>query len=107
MWLFGLPSLLLAHGGGMSGEDLRPMAVSAALALIGYWTVILWPKRRKADPDYRRPLKKKRSGPGHWAPPARHQDNTFDRLRPLKQVPHLRQVPRAGGFYGPDSVSNG
>ena len=84
IWLFGLTSPLLAHGGGMSGEELRPMAVSAALALIGYWTVILWPKRRKADPDYRGPLKKKRSGPGHWARPARHRDNTNDRLRPLK-----------------------
>jgi hypothetical protein len=82
IWLFGLPSLLLAHGGGMTGEDLRPIAVSAALAVVGYWTVILWPKRKKADPDYRGPLKKKRIG-------------------------HFRQAPRAGGdSYGPDTVSN-
>ena len=108
MWLFGLPSLLLAHGGGMTREDLGPVAVSAASALIGYWAVILWPKRKKADPDYRGPLKKQRSGPGQWARRARRQDNTFDRLRPLKQVPPLRQVPRAGGYSdGPDSVSNG
>jgi hypothetical protein len=60
IWLFGQPSPVLAHGGGMSGEDLRPLAVSVVLGLIGYWTVILWPKRRKAPPDYRGPLKKKR-----------------------------------------------
>ena len=108
IWLFGLPSLLLAHGGGMTGEDLRPIAVAAALAVIGYWTVILWPKRKKADSDYRGPLNKKRSGAGQWARPTRHQDTTFDRLQPLKQVPHVRHVRRAGGdVYGPDSVSNG
>ena len=108
IWLFGLLSLLLADGGALSGEDLRPLAVSVALALIGYWTVILWPKRKKADSDYRGPLNKKRSGAGQWARPTRHQDTTFDRLQPLKQVPHVRHVRRAGGdVYGPDSVSNG
>jgi hypothetical protein len=68
LWLFTVPSIALAHGGGMSGEDLRPMAVSIGLGLVGYWTVILWPRRRKAPPDYFGPLKKKkRSGPGRWA----------------------------------------
>jgi hypothetical protein len=84
IWLCGLTAPLLAHGGGMSGEELRPMAVSAGLALVGYWTVILWPKRKTADTDYRGPLKKKRSSLGQWARPARHRDNTNDRLRPLK-----------------------
>jgi hypothetical protein len=68
----------------MGADELRPMAVSAGLALIGYWTVILWPKRRKPDADYRGSLKKKRSGPGYWAGPGRHRDDTHYRLRPLK-----------------------
>ena len=91
----------------MLGSTGEQPALRAALAVIGYWTVILWPKRRKADPDYRGPLKKKRIGPGHWARPVRHRSNTFDKLRPQMQEEHLREAPRAGGYsYGPDSVSN-
>jgi len=63
-WLFGLPSLVLAHGGGMTGQELRPMAISGAVALVGYWTVVLWPKRREAAHDYRAPLREMRSGHG-------------------------------------------
>jgi hypothetical protein len=55
----------MAHGGGMTGEEIRPLAVSGALALIGYWTVVLWPKRKKPDPDYRAPFRKMPSGSGH------------------------------------------
>src|SRR5438132_8499905 len=96
--LFGLPSLLLAHGGGMTGEEVRPMAVSGALALISYWIVVLWPKRKKADPDYRGPLRNKKAGPGRLKMKmtfGRRRDRD-SRLRPLKRVAHLRQVPRGG-----------
>jgi hypothetical protein len=115
VWLFGLPSLLVAHSGGITGEEVRPMAVSAALAVISYWTVVLWPKRKKADPDYRAPLRKMQAGPGRLKMLlARRRDwdsssdgDRRDRVRQLKQVPHSRQVTRVGGYsYGPDSVSN-
>jgi hypothetical protein len=116
VWLFGLPSILLAHGSGITGEEVRPIAVSGALALISYWTVILWPKRKKADPDYRAPLRQMQSGPARLKMMfARRRDgdssrdgDSRGRARPLKQVPHLRQVPRIGGCsYESDSVSNG
>lgn len=108
VWLFGLPSLLLAHGGGMTGEEVRPMAISGGLALISYWTVVLWPKRKKADPDYRGPLRKMQARPGRLKMTFGRRRDGDSRLRPLKQVAHLRQVPRAGGrSYGPDSISNG
>jgi hypothetical protein len=116
VWLCGLPSVLMAHGGGMTGQDLGPMAISAALALISYWTVILWPKRKKADPDYQAPFRKMQPGLGRLKMMfARRRDgdssrggDSRGRARPLKQVSHLRQLSRIGGCsYGPDPVSNG
>ena len=107
VWLCGLPAVLIAHGGGMTGEEIRPMAISGALALISYWTVVLWPKRKKADPDYRGPLRNMPSGPGRLKMMFGRRRDGDRRLRPLKHVAQLRPVPRAGGrSYGPDSISN-
>jgi len=44
--IFATPAF--AHGGFAGPEELgRPLGVSAALAFICYWTVILWPSRRR------------------------------------------------------------
>ena len=57
-------SAIVVHAhGGMAGEDVsRPMALSGFLAFVGYWAVMLWPRRRptdtnvrKSDPGRRRP----------------------------------------------------
>ncbi len=100
VWLLGSSSLLLAHG-GMSAEDVRPMALSGALALVSYWVVILWPKRRNDDASPRGPFRKTQVGSGRLRSPLKKSHT-------LKQVPPASQVPRVGGYsHEPDSVSNG
>lgn len=94
VWLTGFPSLVLAHGGALTGEQVRPMALSGVLAFCSYWVAMLWPKRQNKDAPPRGPFRKT-------------QVSSRPLRSPLKKSSTLKQVPRAGGYScEPDSVSN-
>ena len=43
-------SAAFAHGGMAGPDELgRPLAVSAAIAFVCYWAVVLWPSRKRSD----------------------------------------------------------
>jgi len=45
-WMLASASLAFAHGGMASPDELgRPLALSAAIAFVCYWAVVLWPSR--------------------------------------------------------------
>ena len=95
-WLTASPSLAFAHMGGMSEEDFRPMAVSAAVAFVSYWIVLLWPSRPSDGKGLRdRDLNSPSDLDGLGHPRRRAKD--------LTQVPHLKAV---GGRYGRDSATS-
>lgn len=92
-WLTASPSLVFAHVGGMSSEDFRPMAVSAAVAFVSYWLVLLWPSRP--------PTAKGRRGRSMKTPSDLNRpEQPLRQTHRLRQVPHLRTV---GGPNGRDS----
>ena len=90
------PSLAFAHMGGMSGEDFRPMAVSAAIAFLSYWIVLLWPSRPSNA--------KGQQGRSRNIPSDLHvSGQPPQQAKRLRQAPHLRAV---GGPYGRDSATS-
>ena len=47
-WIFASASAAFAHGGMASPDELgRPLALSAAIAFVCYWAVVLWPSRKR------------------------------------------------------------
>jgi hypothetical protein len=49
IWLAIWSSGALAHGGIAGPDELGPPVITAtALGIAGYWTVMLWPSRRKS-----------------------------------------------------------
>jgi hypothetical protein len=55
IWLVLWYSSASAHGGIAGPDELGPPVITAsALGIAGYWTVMLWPSRRKSrTPDKR------------------------------------------------------
>jgi hypothetical protein len=50
--LIGTASLVHAHGGMASPDELGPpLFTSAALAFVCYWVVVLWPSSKRNDSD--------------------------------------------------------
>ena len=48
IWLAMFCSTAFAHGGIAGPDELGPPVItSAVLGIVGYWTVMLWPTRRK------------------------------------------------------------
>lgn len=90
VWLITSPSLLLAHGGALTGEQLRPMALSGALGFCSYWVVMLWPKRPDNDAPPYGPFRSTQVS-------SRPLRSPLKKSYPLKEVPHLSQGPRIGG----------
>ena len=56
-------SAAFAHGGMASPDELgQPLAISAAIAFVCYWAVVLWPSRKRnerAQTDQRKPNRKR------------------------------------------------
>jgi len=49
-WMLASASLAFAHGGMASPDELgRPLALSAAIAFVCYWAVVLWPSCKGQD----------------------------------------------------------
>ena len=49
-WTCASASAAFAHGGMASPDELgQPLAISAAIAFVCYWAVVLWPSRKRDD----------------------------------------------------------
>jgi len=47
-WTFASASAAFAHGGMAGPDELgQPLALSAAIAFLCYWAVVLWPSRKR------------------------------------------------------------
>ena len=56
MWLGLFFSSAYAHGGIAGPDELGPPVITAAaLGIAGYWTVMLWPSRKKFRPRSKGP----------------------------------------------------
>jgi len=55
--------MAFAHGGMASPDELgQPLAISAAIAFVCYWAVVLWPSRTRTDraqANRRKPARKR------------------------------------------------
>jgi hypothetical protein len=57
-------SIAFAHGGMASPDELgQPLALSAALAFVCYWAVVLWPSARKNETPSQQKKPRKRARP--------------------------------------------
>ena len=55
IWVALWYSKASAHGGIAGPDELGPPVITAAvLGVAGYWTVMLWPARRKTQPPAKR-----------------------------------------------------
>ena len=49
-WTCASASAVFAHGGMASPDELgQPLAISATIAFVCYWAVVLWPSRKRND----------------------------------------------------------
>ena len=62
-WTLASASAAFAHGGMASPDELgQPLAISAAIAFVCYWAVVLWPSRKRddrAETNRRKPTRKR------------------------------------------------
>lgn len=50
MWIAGTASAAYAHGGIAGPDELGPPVItSAALGILCYWVVVMWPSRKQRD----------------------------------------------------------
>jgi len=50
MWIAGMASAAYAHGGIAGPDELGPPVItSAALGILCYWVVVMWPSRKERD----------------------------------------------------------
>jgi hypothetical protein len=55
IWVGFFYSAAYAHGGIAGPDELGPpVLTAAALGIAGYWSVMLWPTRKKSRPDRNR-----------------------------------------------------
>jgi hypothetical protein len=60
IWLLTSAAVAHAHGGMVGPDELGPpMAISGALAIMGYWLMMVWPFDRKDPPDKKNSNKSK------------------------------------------------
>jgi hypothetical protein len=50
IWIAAMVSTAYAHGGVAGPDELGPPVItSAALGILCYWIVVMWPSRRERD----------------------------------------------------------